>query len=670
MSIRASLVRDITFLVLVLGLAIFVATFIGARRAVRSLSESLVNQTLLTVEAQLDLFFKEAEQQLSIARAQAEAGAFDLSPAEQSNMDDATRFRAERDQRNDLFHPIIEQSPQLSSLMLADMAGHEHMLLSTGNTWRNRITLDDRVARWLEWSDDSEPAESEGTAAYDPRSRPWFVGAIESDDGAVHWTEPYTFFTTKEPGITASTAFTDQHGMRRVLGFDVLLRDITEFSRHAGPGERGLVAVLSADRRLVGLPGLPQFDNPDKRAASYLMSAVNLESPLIKDAVAAYAQLDDPEDEVYRFRSGGEWWWACAEPYPLSGDQTLRVAILIPEAELIGSLQALRSIIILLVVLVLGFGIWRAYRVANRFVTPIEALVAQTERISAGDLNSADPIVSPVTEVQRLVRAQDQMKEGIRARNRLQKVERDLDLAREIQYGLLPQSAPVVAGFDIAGWNQPADETGGDFFDWIELPDGTIGFTLADVTGHGIGPALIVAVYRAYIRASTSFGSTNVADGLRFVNDLLYADIPDDRFITAVVGMLDPDAAVISMVSAGHGPLLYYEAATGAVRSWDADAVPLGIMAGIDIESPRQISCAAGDMLVLVTDGFFEWADAEGTMYGLRRLEQFLADHASLASSAFIEALYADVLRHVAGTVQSDDLTALVIKATPHDENA
>src|SRR5262249_10363402 len=154
--------------------------------------------------------------------------------------------------------------------------------------------------------------------------------------------------------------------------------------------------------------------------------------------------------------------------------------------------------------------------------------------------------------------------QGLRMRKQLDKIERDLDLARQIQHGLLPRAAPDTPGFEIEGWNKPADQTGGDYFDWMALPDGGTLITLADVTGHGIGPALIVSVCRAYMRAAAAAHSGVALEAaLSRVNDLLEVDMPPGRFVTAAVGVLVPDENEMSLVSAGQAPLFFYHAATG-----------------------------------------------------------------------------------------------------------
>jgi len=249
-------------------------------------------------------------------------------------------------------------------------------------------------------------------------------------------------------------------------------------------------------------------------------------------------------------------------------------------------------------------------------------------------------------------------------RRQVERLEHDLDIARSIQQGLLPSSPPEIDGFEIAGWSQPADQTGGDYFDWLELPDGRTIITLADVTGHGIGPALIVAVCRAYMRAAAGSGAVDLQEALGRVNDLLHVDIPEGRFVTAAVGIIDPAKGTMSMLSAGQAPLLFYEAVSGKVHNWDADDVPLGIMSGVKFDKPREIDFATGDVLVLTTDGFFEWANPRREQYGTTRMVNFLKANHALAPQAFIDELYKAVLVHAEGTEQADDLTAVVIRKT------
>lgn len=246
-------------------------------------------------------------------------------------------------------------------------------------------------------------------------------------------------------------------------------------------------------------------------------------------------------------------------------------------------------------------------------------------------------------------------------RRRIELVERDLNIARSIQQGLLPGGSPPVEPFEIAGWSQPADETGGDYFDWQQLPDGRLAVSLADVTGHGIGPALVTAVCRAYSRASFPSGQ-EVGAIMDRINELLVEDLPAERFVTFVVALLDPKTSSVDLLSAGHGPLLLYTAADGQLQDFSAHGIPLGLLSGAAYGAPQRICMATGDVLVLLTDGFFEWANAQREQFGLDRLRHAILETKDLTGEQIIAELYARVKRFVGDQAQQDDLTAVVIK--------
>jgi serine phosphatase RsbU (regulator of sigma subunit) len=311
---------------------------------------------------------------------------------------------------------------------------------------------------------------------------------------------------------------------------------------------------------------------------------------------------------------------------------------------------------------VLVVGTFRAVALARRFSAPIESLVDESEQISQGNLEPGQAVASEIAEIRSLAEAHDTMRESLKSVIKLEKLERDLDIARGIQLGLLPKESPNTPGFEIAGWNRPADKTGGDYFDWLTLPDGQTLFTLADVTGHGIGPALIVAVYRAYMRASAADGKVDLSEVVRRVNDLLCADMPEGRFITAALGIISPAASRVQLLSAGQAPMLFFESSTNTIHNWDADDLPLGVADGVDFGDGRQISFLSGDILVLTTDGFFEAVNAADEQFGIQAVERFIREHHRLSPDDFIHQLYRQVEAHVAGQQQADDLTALVIK--------
>ncbi|HSE99049.1 MAG TPA: PP2C family protein-serine/threonine phosphatase, partial [Blastocatellia bacterium] len=242
----------------------------------------------------------------------------------------------------------------------------------------------------------------------------------------------------------------------------------------------------------------------------------------------------------------------------------------------------------------------------------------------------------------------------------LERVNHDLDIARSIQQGLLPSSSPGLLGFEIAGWNQPAEQTGGDYFDWQTLPDGRLAVSLGDATGHGIGPALVTASCRAYARASFLSGDPDsLLDNL---NRLLAQDLPDNRFVTFAVVFLDPDGSHVKVLSAGHGPILLYRYAADKVENLEAQGIPLGMIAGVRYGHGTEVRLASGDMLVLVTDGFYEWENPEGEEFGLTRLEAVIRESRDYSAEEVIARLRSAVESFCKGTEQKDDLTAVILR--------
>jgi serine phosphatase RsbU (regulator of sigma subunit) len=250
-------------------------------------------------------------------------------------------------------------------------------------------------------------------------------------------------------------------------------------------------------------------------------------------------------------------------------------------------------------------------------------------------------------------------------RRKLDRVEHDLQIARSIQRDLLPKHSPTVDGYDIAGDSEAADQTGGDYYDWMQLPDGKILITIADATGHGIGPALLVAACRAYFRAVASHLDP-LPRVTQQVDQLLAADIPQGRFITAAVALLDPREHRLYFYSAGHAPTYLYIAASGRVETFDADQPPLGTSFGESSDgegSPaRVITLDPGDALVLVTDGLFECRNAAGEMRGIEQLGESLRELNALEAGAMVRRMRDDVIAYAQGTPQADDMTAVVVK--------
>jgi serine phosphatase RsbU (regulator of sigma subunit) len=244
---------------------------------------------------------------------------------------------------------------------------------------------------------------------------------------------------------------------------------------------------------------------------------------------------------------------------------------------------------------------------------------------------------------------------------RLDRVRGDLEIARSIQQGLLPSASPQIDGYEVAGWNCPADQTGGDYYDWQQMPDGRWAMVIADVTGHGIGPALIMAACRAYARATLP-AHRELPAALCRINALLNPDISGGRFITFAAAMLDTRSGAVELLSAGHGPILLYSASSGRALTLNSHGIPLGLMP-TEYGPGQVLTLQPGDQLILLTDGFVEWQrEGDHDMYGPERLQRFIASNGTRSAADLIQDLYADVRAFAAGAAPQDDMTAVVIR--------
>jgi serine phosphatase RsbU (regulator of sigma subunit) len=246
-------------------------------------------------------------------------------------------------------------------------------------------------------------------------------------------------------------------------------------------------------------------------------------------------------------------------------------------------------------------------------------------------------------------------------RSALDRMQHDLRTARDIQQALLPQNPPDFPGFAIAGWNKPADDTGGDFYDWDVMPDGRMMIVLGDVTGHGIGPALLAAACRAYARSSFAV-QADVLAAMTQINAGISRDLDASRFVTFAAVACSPGSGELEILSAGHGPLLLYSAAKDSFCEIDSQGVPLGILPDFRSQPSTKVRLERDDIFLLITDGFVEFENPAQEQFGKQRLEDAVRSSRGLPPDQIIQGLYDAVQAFSIGTKQQDDLTAVLIK--------
>jgi sigma-B regulation protein RsbU (phosphoserine phosphatase) len=248
-----------------------------------------------------------------------------------------------------------------------------------------------------------------------------------------------------------------------------------------------------------------------------------------------------------------------------------------------------------------------------------------------------------------------------------EKLRQEILVAREIQTGTLPKETPVISGYDFAGLFQPADETGGDTYDFVSHADGSVFVLMGDATGHGIGPALSATQVRAMLRVALRLGA-DLDDVFRHINDQLVEDLSEDRFVTAFLGRLDPDAHELHYHSGGQGPLLHFRAADQSCEFHPPTTFPMGAIPLPTIRPVTVASLALGDVFALVSDGVYEYEDAESNQFGEQGVADVLRQYHDRPMPYLLGRLMDALADFGKGAPQLDDVTVVLIRRLPEPD--
>ena len=246
----------------------------------------------------------------------------------------------------------------------------------------------------------------------------------------------------------------------------------------------------------------------------------------------------------------------------------------------------------------------------------------------------------------------------------LRTVWRELQVARDIQMSVLPARVPDVPGLEIAALMRPANHCSGDFYDFLPLPVGCLGVALGDVSGHGLGPALVAAETATCLRTLARVYA-RVDHILTEANSVLAGATPGTTFVTLALLGIDPDARALHYVNAGHPPVLVFDRhgrLRAELRSGD---LPLAVAPDTTYVLDGPVSLAAGDLVVMVSDGLLEaWApDGDpGSAFGQPRLCELVQAHHDRPAAELTESLYGAARRFSDWRPQHDDISVVAIK--------
>jgi serine phosphatase RsbU (regulator of sigma subunit) len=236
-----------------------------------------------------------------------------------------------------------------------------------------------------------------------------------------------------------------------------------------------------------------------------------------------------------------------------------------------------------------------------------------------------------------------------------------LQLARNVQQRFYA-APPLVSGFDIGASTHPADDTGGDYFDFIPMADGSLVIAVADAKGHGFSSALVVALTRAYVRCFAAM-HLELDEMLAHVNEMLLKDLEHGDFVTLFLARLNSSHRTLSYASAGHVPGLIFLDSGDVKCKLESTGPPLGIFPTSKYSLQQAINLDAGEIAVFLTDGVIESTTPNGHQFGCQRVLDQIRSLSHESASNIANGIYYATREFAQGDLQDDDITSVIIKA-------
>jgi phosphoserine phosphatase RsbU/P len=510
---------------------------------------------------------------------------------------------------------------------------------------------------------------------YDPTRRPWYQNAATTP--GITW-DIMTDAVTREVMATMALALRAPDGkVLGVAGLDIPMgRLFLESDLSRAWTDKMRAMVISIDRNtLSGEPDLVVVATRDYAQKSLDWSApVELERIESQDKETLAAVVSDLSAGKAGVRRLSYKAQDTLLAYAPIANKKLAVALAAPREVVVKGARMAESRVFssvsrmlaqigwfvgAAIIIVVGLSL-RASKTVTR---PVQELAAAARKLASGDFSAAVP-PGGNDEFGELARSFNDIAPQLSER---MKLKNDMTLAMEVQQNLLPGRPPAMEGMDISALSLYCDDTGGDYFDFLEFAQDDAAhadIVVGDVTGHGVSAALFMATGRALLRGR-AMDQPGPGALLTEVNTLLCQDTHlSGRFITLFFLRLDRAANELVWCRAGHDPGMLYDPATDTFEQLMGNGIPLGAVADWTYEEQRRAWLQPGQVLVVYTDGIHEARNDHDEMYGKDRMAEVVRREASRPASAIVNALVADLREFKGGLHLEDDVTLVVIKAT------
>jgi phosphoserine phosphatase RsbU/P len=503
---------------------------------------------------------------------------------------------------------------------------------------------------------------------YDPRLRPWYMEA--RDAGKLVWLGPYIFFDQAGvPGVTCAAPVYDDGGrIKAVVTADFDLRHLSSLSRRLQFSPNSRVLVLADDGTVLGHPVAPLEVPAHRREEGDLLKIGDISDPVghaffdqLRAANLPVPRGDEQRHRQFEFDHGGERYYAAATVFQMDPGLVWTVGAIAPHRDFLGSVERAQRTSLLVALACVLVAVALATMLARRVSGPILAMVGFMRRVGAGELSeTADFGRTP--EFRRVSLELNQMIAGLRDGIRMRT---SLAVANDVQKRLLPERPPQVVGLDIAGHSTYCDETGGDYFDYLVLPDAPhrLLVVVGDVMGHGVGSALLMAGARGILR-SRARGGAGLAEMISHLNDQLFVDTGGQRFMTLYAAIIDVHEGTIHWTSAGHDPAIVYDTCSGTFSELEGGDLPLGIIEGGSYaEFGAKIK--SGQIITIGTDGVWEARNPAHEEFGKERLRQAIQASAHGCAAEVEEGINRALAEFRGPQRPHDDTTFVIVRVLP-----
>jgi serine phosphatase RsbU (regulator of sigma subunit) len=504
------ILKNIILFVTPVSIAILIFMLFNLSQTVEHLSNSIIQRTTDETVKELNSFFDPAINSLRIAHEWGDASMLDISDPEVLNPQ---------------FIPLLKNYKQISSMLIANTSGLEYMLLREDSTWLNRIvsfkgekqsiiryrwSYDDRmnVLKRENWPD---------LKKYDPRERPWFIGGLKSGENEIAWTQPYIFFTTKDPGITASMNWRSDSdaALRYVIAFDILLTDVSAYTSKLEIGRNGKAFVLTSNDKIIGLPIDARFSSTDSLKKFVLSDYDSLKIRELTRAVNIWKE-NKKSELPFKFELDKEDWWAGIHSFRLGTDNMFYIGVIVPEEDFMSEVNRTRTVIVagFLLVLVLTLLVIRGYNQKQKAFALLEIQNNQIKKQKEEIETNRDEIT----------RQRDKIEEQ---RN---EITDSIKYSRRIQTAVMPPENFIRSLFpEHFVYFRPKDIVSGDFY-WVQKSGNKILWASVDCTGHGVPGAIMSIIgYNGINRAVREYHLTHPGEILDKLNQIVAETFRQDQ---------------------------------------------------------------------------------------------------------------------------------------------